>query len=108
MECAGHTDYRGWWSTRFDAQFILYAPEDLAQVASGSMESWAPQPYASLDIDDVLFANPSGVEADMLGSGDQRRYRIGEAAFDRASGLLYVLELFADGPQPVVHAWRIE
>lgn len=107
MECAGHTDYRGWWSTRFDAQFILYAPEDLARVASGSMESWAPQPYASLDIDEVLFANPSGVEADMLGSEDQRHTRIGEAAFDRASGLLYVLELSADGPQPVVHVWGI-
>jgi len=43
----------------------------------------------------------------MLGQGDQRRYRIGEATFDRANGLLYVLELFADGAQPVVHVWRI-
>jgi len=108
VECAGHTDYRGWWTTRFDAQFILYDPADLADVAAGVTESWAPQPYASLDIDDVLFANPSGVEADMLGSGDQRRYRIGETAFDRANGLLYVLELFADGAQPVVHVWHVD
>jgi hypothetical protein len=107
VECAGHTDYRGWWTTRWDAQFILYDPADLADVTAGVSESWTPQPYASIDIDDVLFANPSGVESDMLGSGDQRRYRIGEAAFDRANGLLYVLELFADGAQPVVHVWHV-
>lgn len=107
VECGGHNDYRGWWTTRFDAQFILYDPADLADVAAGATESWAPQPYASIDIDDVLFANPSGVEPDMLGTGDQRRYRIGEAAFDRENGLLYVLELFADGAQPVVHVWHI-
>jgi len=86
---------------------ILYDPEDLARVAAGDTESWTPQPYASIDIDEVLFANPSGVELEMLGRGDQRRYRIGEATFDRANGLLYVLELFADGAQPVVHVWRI-
>jgi hypothetical protein len=107
VECTGHSDYRGWWTTRWDAQFILYDPVDLADVATGVTESWAPQPYASIDIDEVLFANPSGVESDMLGSGDQRRYRIGEAAFDRDNGLLYVLEQFADGAQPVVHVWHV-
>jgi len=107
MECSGHSDYRGWWTTRWDAQLIFYDPEDLASVAAGDTESWTPQPYASIDIDEVLFANPSGVELEMLGQGDQRRYRIGEATFDRANGLLYVLELFADGAQPVVHVWRI-
>jgi hypothetical protein len=107
MECAGHNDYRGWWTTRWDAQFILYDPADLARVAAGTMETWEPQPYARLDLDEALFANPSGVEPDMLGGGDQRRYRIGEATFDRANGLLYVLEQFADGAQPLVHAWRV-
>jgi hypothetical protein len=107
VECAGHTDYRGWWTTRWDAEFILYDPADLADVAAGVKQSWKPQPYASIDIDDVLFDNPSGTDADMLGTGDQRRYRIGEAAYDRANGLLYVLEQFADGAQPVVHVWRV-
>jgi hypothetical protein len=76
-------------------------------VAGGVTESWTPQPYASIDIEEVLFDNPSGVDLDMLGSGVQRRYRIGEAAFDRENGLLYVLELYADGAQPVVHVWRV-
>jgi hypothetical protein len=105
-ECEGHTGYRGWWSTRFDAQFILYNPTDLAQVTAGELESWAPQPYASLDIDEYLFLPP--VEQDMLGTGVQRRSRIGAVAYDRNNDLLYVLELYADEAKPVVHVWKVE
>jgi len=99
---------RGWWSTRFDAQLILYDPDDLARVAAGTMESWQPQPYTAIDIDQYLYLNPSGTDVDNLGSGDQRRYRIGDVTYDRANGLLYVLELFADGAKPVVHVWRVQ
>lgn len=106
-ECTGHNSYRGWWSTRFDAQFILYDPADLARVAKGSLASWEPQPYASLDIDEHLFLNPAGMEPEMLGTGDQRRYRIGDVTFDRGNGLLYVLELYADEARPVVHIWKV-
>jgi pSer/pThr/pTyr-binding forkhead associated (FHA) protein len=105
-ECEGHSDYRGWWSSRFDAQFILYDPTDLAQVAAGEIESWAPQPYASLDIDEYLFLPPG--EQDMLGAGVQRRSRIGAVAYDRNNDLLYVLELYADEAKPVVHVWKVE
>ena len=107
-ECTGHNDYRGWWSTRFDAQFILYDPNDLAQVAAGTMASWAPQPYAVIDIDKHLFHNPAGIEAEMLGTGGQRTHRIGAVAYDRSHGLLYVLELFADEALPVVHVWQVQ
>lgn len=106
--CGNHTDYRGWWSTRFDAQFLLYDPADLARVATGEMESWEPQPYARIDVDEHLFLNPARVEEDLLGTGDQRRYRLGEVAYDRENGLLYVLELFADGAKPVVHVWQVQ
>ena len=99
--------YRGWWSTRFDAQFILYDPADLAQVAAGAIESWQPQPYASLDIDEHLYLDPPVWDLMVLGWGDQRRYRIGDVAYDRESALLYVLELYADGGKPVVHVWRV-
>jgi hypothetical protein len=105
--CAGHTSERGWWSARFDAQFILYDPADLARVAVGQLQPWEPQPYAVLDIDEHLFLNPAGIEPDMLGTGIQRRYRIGDATYDRAHGLLYILELFADEARPVVHVWRV-
>lgn len=105
--CKGHNDYRGWWSTRFDAQFILYDPSELAQVAQGRKQPWQPQPYAVISIDEHLFLNPAGIEREMIGSGAQRRFRLGATAYDRENGLLYVLELFADGAKPIVHVWRI-
>ncbi len=100
--------YRGWWSTRFDAQFILYDPADLAQVATGAMESWEPQPYASVDIDEHLYLAPPEWDLVAVGWDVQRRYRIGAVAYDRNSALLYVLELSAEGAKPVVHVWRVE
>lgn len=108
VECEGHNDYRGWWSSRFDARFILYDPADLAGVVAGEMASWEPQPYAVLELDELLLLNPAGVEQDMLGTGVQRRYRIGDVAYDRSNDLLYVLELFADDAKPVVHVWRAQ
>ncbi len=106
--CSGHNDFRGWWSTRFAARFILYNPDDLARVAQEQLAADQPQPYASLDIDAHLYHNPDRVEPEMLGTGVQQRGRIGDVAYDRINQLLYVLELFADGAQPVVHVWRLE
>ncbi len=99
---------RGWWSTRFDAEFILFNPNDLAQVASGELEPWEPQPYAVVDIDERLFFNPPEWDVEQLGTGDQRRDRIGDVAYDRANGLLYVLELYGDGAKPLVHVWQVQ
>lgn len=108
IECEGHNEMRGWWTSAFEAQFILYDPADLAEVASGSLQPWEPQPYAHLAVDEHLFLNPAGTDAEMLGTGVQRRMRLGEIAYDRAHDLLYVLELFADEARPVVHVWRVQ
>ena len=106
--CSNHDDSRGWWSSEFSAWLLLYDPADLEKVAAGQLAPWEPQPYAHLAFDEHLFFNPSGVEEDLLGSGQQRRYRIGEVAYDRAHDLLYVLELFADDAKPVVHVWKLD
>ena len=106
-ECDNHPDNRGWWSTSFNAQFILYNPAELARVALGEMEPWQPQPYAAMNIDEHLFLNPAGIEPEMLGIGVQRKGRIGDVAYDRSNDLLYALELFADDAKPVVHVWRL-
>jgi hypothetical protein len=98
---------RGWWTTRFDAEFILYDPADLAKVAAGQLGSWEPQPYATIDIDEHLYLDPPEWDLVELGWGDQRRARIGDVSFDRANGLLYILELYADGAKPIVHVWQI-
>ena len=105
--CEGHNDYRGWWSSHMTAMIILYNPDDLARVARGEMKPWEPQPYARLGIDAQLLLNPSGVEPEMLGTGMQRRYRIGAVAYDRVHDLLYISEQFADGGKPVVHVWKV-
>ena len=107
-ECQGHNGYRGWWTNRFEAQFILYDPADLARVAAGHMKPWEPQPYASITIDDRLFMNPGNVDPQTVGTGEQRRYRIGAAAFDREYGHFFVLELFAENDKPVVHVWKLQ
>ncbi len=99
---------RGWWTTRFDAQLILYDPADLARVAAGEIESWEPQPYAVLDVDEHLYLAPPVWDEIEVGWGDQRRARLGAAAYDRENGFLYVLELYADGAKPVIHVWQVE
>jgi hypothetical protein len=86
---------------------IFYDVDDLARVAAGTLSSEDPQPYASLDLDDRLFLNPSHVDEDENGAGAQRRHRLGDTTFDRESGLLYLLELFADEARPVVHVFRV-
>lgn len=106
-ECAGHDDMRGWWGTRFEAQFILYDPNDLARVADGKAKPWEPQPYASLDIDNHFFLTRTPDTDQLVGVGPQRKYRTGGVAYDRAHDLLYVLEQFADDTAPVVHVWKV-
>lgn len=106
-EAGSCASLRGWWSDHFDAQILFYDPDQLQRVATGEWQPWQPQPYARLDLDETLFLTPPEWERLSLGWGDQRRYRIGDMTFDRQNGLLYILELFADGAKPVVHVWRV-
>jgi hypothetical protein len=106
--CPGHlAESRGWWSSRFDAQILFYDPADLAATAAGEVAPYEPQPYAVLDVDEHLFLNAT-VEENQIGQGDQRRYRLGEMAYDRERGFLYVFERFADEARPVVHVWEVQ
>jgi hypothetical protein len=79
-------------------QFLFYDPADLAAVAAGQIESWEPQPYATLDVDEYLYHISSA----------QQKHHLAAVAFDRARGLLYVLEPLADEDRPLVHVWEIE
>lgn len=94
LEC----DERGWWSTYIDGQIIFYNPADLAAVAQGGVETWEPQPYAALNIDEYLYHIES----------DQQKHHLGAAAFDRANGLLYVVEPLVDDDRSIVHVWRVD
>jgi len=108
QECEGHTSYRGWWSSSATARLVFYDPADLALVAAGVIQPHVPQPYAHLDLDPWLFLPDPPVEPEMLGPGAQRRYRLGETAYDRARGRLFILERFADGAKGVVHVWQVQ
>lgn len=90
-------DDRGWWSTTFVGQILFYDPADLAAVARGDMAPWQPQPYATLNIDDHLFHVRS----------EQQKEHVGDAAFDRERGLLYIMEPLADEDKSLIHVWRI-
>ena len=94
LEC----DERGWWSTGFEGQIIFYDPADLAAVARGEMETWAPQPYAVLNVDEHLYHITSG----------QQKHHLAAAAFDRANGLLYVMEPLVDDDRSIIHVWRVD
>ena len=96
LEC----DNRGWWATGFEAQFVFYDPNDLAKVAAGAMQTYEPQPYATLNVDQYLYHITS----------TQQKHHLGAACFDRSRGYLYVLEVFTDGDErdrPIVHVWEI-
>ncbi len=107
VPCQNPASERGWWSSETVARLIFYDPADLERVAFGTLAPHEPQPYAFLDIDNRLYLNPSRIDEAELGTGVQRRYRLGDVTFDRESGFLYVLELYADGARPVVHVFWI-
>ncbi|MBL7163129.1 MAG: cellulase family glycosylhydrolase [Anaerolineales bacterium] len=92
---------RGFWAEDYQAQIIFYDPVDLAAVARGDMESWQPQPYATLVLDEFMLTPE-------LDFANYKRDIIAAAAFDRANGLLYVIERLADEYKSVVHVWRVE
>jgi hypothetical protein len=94
-------DDRGFWADDYQAQMIFYDPADLAAVARGEMETWEPQPNATLVLDEYMFAPE-------LDFGNYKRDIVGAAAFDREHGLLFVFERLADEYKSVIHVWRVQ
>ena len=59
-------DNRGFWADSYQAQLIFYDPAELAAVARGELESWEPQIFDTLVLDDILL-DPT------LNHGDYKR-----------------------------------
>jgi len=95
-------DQRGWWSTKFVPQILFYDPADLAAVAAGRMKPYEPQPYAVMDIGDVMFAEAEPKDQ------PRRMSLLGACAFDRRNGYLYVVEPRADEDKSIIHCWRVK
>ncbi|MHC4563629.1 MAG: hypothetical protein ACYS8X_12765, partial [Planctomycetota bacterium] len=90
-------DQRGWWSTSFTAQILFYDTADLAAVAAGALKPHEPQPYAVMDIEDVLYRTHTELDF----------YHVGAAAFDPSHGRLYVIEPRADEDKSIIHVWEV-
>ncbi|MBT7070201.1 MAG: hypothetical protein HN975_04845 [Anaerolineae bacterium] len=93
-------DDRGFWAEDYQAQIIFYDPAQLVAVANGELESWQPQPYATLDLTEYLFDPELNFE-------NYKRDLVGAIAFDREHSLLYVIERLADEYKSVIHVWKI-
>jgi hypothetical protein len=94
---------RGYWADRIESRIIFYDPANLADVSRGKMETWEPQPYASLCIDDYLFDPGYDYERG-------KRQILGACAFDRTHGLIYIAERMVaeDEEKSVIHVWKIK
>ncbi len=93
-------DDRGFWAEDYQAQLIFYDPGELAGVARGELDSWAPQPYATLVLDEYLLAPELDLE-------NYKRDLVGAMAYDRENGLIYLFERLADEYKSVIHVWEI-
>ncbi len=93
-------DDRGFWAEDYQAQIIFYDPAQLVAVANGELDSWQPQPYATLDLTEYLFAPE-------LDFANYKRDFLGAVAFDREHALLYVIERLTDEYKSVIHVWRV-
>ena len=88
---------RGWWSTGFVGQLLFYDPADLAAVARGRKRPYAPQPYATLNIDRYLLHV----------TGSQQKDHVAAICYDHPHGLLYLVEPLADRDKSLVHVWGV-
>ena len=94
---------RGWWTDEGRAAFLLYAPAALIAVANRKAPAHSPQWYAKVDINQYLIRP---IPPNYLVTGAEAEKLL--TAFDRARGLLYVTESFADELRPVVHVFRVQ
>ena len=93
-------DNRGFWAEGFMPMVLFFDPADLAKVATGEWETYQPQPYASLDLTDYWFDPVTRVEI-------YKRDLVGAAAFDRADGLLFIVERLGDETKSVIHVFSV-
>lgn len=101
--CYGTGDYcndqcntdKGYHCTPMVPQMVFYDVNDLEQVAAGAKKPWDPQPYGTLNLTE-LIPGYCGTCTEMQG-----------LAYDRAHGLLYLIQFQGDGAKPLIHALGI-
>ncbi len=86
--------YQGYHAYPYEPQILFYDPQELAEVVAGTRQPWEVVPYALYRPTGEVLNPECGV--------------LGDAAYDRERGFLYVTEREA-GPwgETVVHVWEI-
>lgn len=100
--CYGNPDYcsdgcgggKGYHCYPRQPQMIFYDPNDLKDVAKGQKHPWDPQPYAVLNLQDVI---PFYEECTQTQG----------ATYDRNNHILYIIQYQGDGTKPLVHAFSV-
>ena len=71
------------------AWMMFFDPDDLADVVAGTLNLWDPQPYATINIQDLMF-DGSGIKS---------------MAYDRANNVIYAQE--DHSTNGVIHVWTV-
>jgi len=93
-------DNRGYWAEGYQAQLIFFDPGELGAVTNGKMETWEPQPYATLILDDD-FIDPN------IHLEEYKTDLTGAMAYDSTHQILYIIERLADEYRSIIHVWKI-
>jgi hypothetical protein len=92
----GEANLRGPVDSDNVPMLLFYNPADLARVASGAVEAHVPQPFAQLELDDVLLG------------GEGRYPKLRALAFDAERRRLFAWENGATRfGHAVVHVWHV-
>ena len=98
-------DNRGFWADDFRPQILFYDPRDLGAVADGRLETWAPEPYAVMDLSPFFF-EPDYTREDLV---NYKRDFVGAMSYDPQRQLLYVMEpLVEEDGRSLVHVFAVQ
>lgn len=87
-------DGKGWRAHNYKPMIILYDPADIAAVEAGTMQSFEPQPYAAVRLDENIFWNDD--------------CEIRSIAFDQMNSRLFVTEFDrANDGNLLIHVWQL-
>lgn len=87
------SSYKGYHNDPYEAQILLYDPQDIVARLEGTKEPWEVLPYATMVLDGV--------------GGWEECYEPGGMTYDQASGRLYLVHKDGAGyGQPKIHVWE--
>ncbi len=107
----GHGDY--WYvggagprMSNYRSLLLFYDPRDITAVADGLRQPDEPQPYAVIDLDEIMFSINENDEYWAINSKGP-----GGIAFDRENKIIYMVEQKVYGmydDEAIIHVWELQ